>query len=99
MSRPSRGRRRRPMTSWRGTLIVAGVLRGPCLVLAWAFYLSLTIAGQEFLARQWDSLLLESGLLALLLAPWGLWLDRAGGEPSRGAVWLLRWLVFRVMFL
>ncbi|MBX6315410.1 MAG: lipase maturation factor family protein, partial [Isosphaeraceae bacterium] len=48
----------------------------------------------------WDMLLLEAGLLAVLFAPWGtLWLGRAKGEPSHVVVWLIRWLVFRLMFL
>ena len=36
---------------------------------AWALYLSLVVAGQVFLNFQWDALLLETGLLALPLAP------------------------------
>ena len=44
-------------------------------------------------------LLLESGLLALLLTPWGWRLGRANDEPWRFAIWLFRWLVFRLMFL
>ncbi len=80
-------------------LVIAGILPGPCLALLWAFYLSLTVAGQDFLSFQWDILLLESGLLALLLTPWGWRLGRAGDEPGRFAVWLFRWLVFRLMFL
>ncbi|HEX8198947.1 MAG TPA: lipase maturation factor family protein, partial [Isosphaeraceae bacterium] len=63
------------------------------------FYLSLTVAGQDFLGFQWDSLLLEAGLLAILFAPWGLRLDGARREPSHLVVGLIRWLVFRVMFL
>jgi lipase maturation factor 1 len=80
-------------------LMIAGFLPGPCLALLWVFYLSLTVAGQDFLSFQWDMLLLESGLLALLLAPWGWRLGRARDEPARFAVWLFRWLVFRLMFL
>lgn len=79
-------------------VLVAGILPCPCLALLWLFYLSLTVAGQVFLSFQWDTLLLESGLLALLLTPWGWRLDRAGDEPGRFAVWLFRWLVFRLMF-
>ena len=33
--------------------------------MLWGLYLSLTIAGQEFLSFQWDVLLLEAGLLAV----------------------------------
>ena len=80
-------------------LLFAGFLPGPCLVLLWLFYLSLTVAGQTFLSFQWDILLLESGLLAVLLTPWGWRLGRADDEPWRFAVWLFRWLVFRLMFL
>jgi hypothetical protein len=80
-------------------LLIAGILPGPCLALLWLFYLSLTVVGQDFLSFQWDVLLLESGLLALLIAPWGWRLDRARDEPWWFAVGLFRWLVFRLMFL
>jgi hypothetical protein len=82
-----------------GVLSIAGILPGPCLVLLWVSYLSLTVVGQDFLSFQWDTLLLESGLLALLLTPWGWRLGRANDEPGRFAAWLFRWLVFRLMFL
>jgi predicted DCC family thiol-disulfide oxidoreductase YuxK len=81
------------------SLLIVGILPGECLALLWLFYLSLTTVGQEFLSFQWDILLLESGLLAILFAPWGLWIDWAKWEPSRGVIWLIRWLVFRLMFL
>ncbi|MGC8643316.1 MAG: lipase maturation factor family protein, partial [Isosphaeraceae bacterium] len=88
---------------WGGMLmaaaVVAGLLPGPLLVLLWLFYLSLTTAGQVFLGYQWDALLLEAGFLAILLAPWGLWLHQARDEPWRPTIWLFRWLVFRLMFL
>jgi hypothetical protein len=80
-------------------LLVAGILPGPCLALLWVFYLSLTVAGQEFLSFQWDALLLESGLLALLLTPWGTRLGGASDEPWWLPVWFFRWLVFRLMLL
>jgi hypothetical protein len=71
-------------------LLIAGLLPGLCLALLWLFYLSLAVAGQEFLNYQWDALLLEAGLLAVLLTPWGLRLDRAAGAPGGFAVWLFR---------
>src|SRR5207249_2378648 len=63
------------------------------------FYLSLTVAGQDFLGYQWDALLLETGFLAIFFAPLQ-WRSRLGrdGSPSRPIVWLLRWLLFRLMF-
>ena len=88
---------------WGSVLLAAavmiGLMPGPLFCLLWLFYLSLTVAGQEFLGYQWDSLLLEAGLLAILLAPWSRWLKSARDEPWPFAVWLVRWLVFRLMFL
>ena len=80
-------------------LLVVGLLPGACLVVLWLAYLSLVCVGQPFLGYQWDALLLEAGLLGVLLTPWGLRLDRARGEPSGLALGLVRWLLFRLMFL
>jgi len=80
-------------------LLIAGVAPMPVLVLLWAFYLSLVVAGQDFLGFQWDGLLLETGLLAVFLAPAGL-RPRPGSEGPvpLSALWLLRFLLFRLMF-
>ena len=69
-----------------------------CLLLLWLFYLSLCAVGQVFLSFQWDTLLLETGLLAVFLAPWRV---SAGArrEPPRFARGLLGWLLFRLMFM
>lgn len=74
------------------------VARPLCLALLWLCYLSLAAPAQDFLNFQWDTLLLETGLLAGLLAPWKL---RATGreETPRVARWLLWWLFFRLMFM
>ena len=79
-------------------LLVAGVLPRVCLMALWLGYLSLMAVGQPFLGYQWDTLLLEAGLLGILFAPWSLWLGWARREPSLVVVWLIRWLVFRLMF-
>jgi predicted DCC family thiol-disulfide oxidoreductase YuxK len=79
-------------------LVVGAWPRG-CLAGLWLAYLSLVVVSDPFLGYQWDSLLLEAGLLGVLLAPGGLWLARARGEPSRAVVGLVRWLLFRLMFL
>lgn len=80
-------------------LLVVGVAPAASLAALWALYLSLTTIGQDFLSFQWDVLLLETGFLAIFLAPLGLRSSLAhDGEPRREAVWLLRWLVFRLMF-
>ena len=80
-------------------IVVAGVFPGPCLALLWMAYLSLMVVGQPFLGYQWDVLLLEAGLLGILFAPWNARVGWARWEPSRLVLWLIRWLLFRVMFL
>src|SRR5256886_14415616 len=70
-------------------LVVAGVAQAPALALLWACYLSLSVVGQTFLWFQWDGLLLETGLLALLYAP-TRWLPRR--ERERAPSGVIRWL-------
>jgi len=67
--------------------------------LLWMLYLSLTVAGQDFLEFQWDNLLLEAGFLSILLSPLA-WRCRIGCEssPARLPRALAQWLVFRLMF-
>jgi uncharacterized membrane protein YphA (DoxX/SURF4 family) len=80
-------------------LVVMGLAPAPCLFLLWLVYLSLSTICREFLSFQWDILLLETGFLAVFLSPL-LYLPwrRPGAAPSKVVLWLLRWLVFRVMF-
>jgi len=79
-------------------LVLAGCAQAPCLALSWVLYLSLVTAGREFLSFQWDNLLLEAGLLAVLAAPAGIHLSPfRAPEPDRGVLRLLRWLLFRLM--
>src|SRR5204863_9097059 len=67
------------------------------LPILWLLYLSFTVVGQEFLLYQWDALLLETGFLAIFVAP-AVWLDRLHTAPSppRLGKWLLLWLLFRL---
>ncbi len=71
--------------------LLPGILKGRWerLLLAslYVLYLSLDTAGQDFLSFQWDSLLLETGFLAIFLG------------NSKFVVLLFRWLLFRLMFL
>ena len=79
-------------------LLVLGIVPVASLIACWALYLSLTTIGQNFLWFQWDGLLLETGFLAIFLAPWR-WRSRPSTDPppSGLSVWLLRWLLFRLM--
>ena len=79
-------------------LLILNVAPLPSLVVLWVLYLSLAAVGREFLAYQWDVLLLEAGLLAMLFAP-GHLLPRGAARPvSALALFLLWWLLFRLTF-
>jgi lipase maturation factor len=59
--------------------------------LLWLLYLSFVNVGQTFYGFGWETLLLETGFLAIFL----------GGHATRDAIvcpWLLRWVLFRLMF-
>jgi hypothetical protein len=82
-----------------GILLTAGVLPAVVLALLWVDYLSLSVVAREFLSYQWDALLLEAGFLAIFVAPLVLVeRPRAPVPPPRLGVWLMIWLVFRLMF-
>jgi hypothetical protein len=81
-------------------LLIAGIVPTATAALLWLLYLSVTIAGQLFLEFQWDSLLLETGLLSILYTSWS-WREHAADlrEPPvfvRWAIWLL---AFKLTFL
>lgn len=98
------------LLSLLGTLLAVGALLLRPLrhvftyFLLWAAYLSVCQVGQVFLYFQWDSLLLETGFLALLVAPLRQTLQhkqggQAGTSPHEDLpFWLVRWLLFRLMF-
>jgi len=69
-------------------LLIFGFARKAILMLLFLAYLSLVSAGQDFMAFQWDLLLLETGFLAIFAS-----------SSSTAITWLFRWLLFRLMFL
>ena len=77
---------------WAGAglslLVVCNILTRPSLLLLYLLYLSLLYAGQDFMTFQWDTFLLETGFISLLLS-----------FSTRPGIWLLRWLLFRFMFM
>lgn len=83
------------------SLLIIDVLPLIVLPLLWLGYLSLTVGGQDFLNFQWDALLLETGLLAWLWAPAGLFpsLRLEQRQPSPLVRWALWLLLFKLMFL
>ncbi len=90
-------------------LLIFGIAPALSLVALFAFYLSLTIAGQIFLSFQWDVLLLETGFLSIFFAPWRLWPRDLiwWGSPtpatavpvSRAGLFLLKLLLFKLMLM
>src|SRR5205085_1660720 len=82
--------------------VLAGIGFFPALFFfaCWALYLSLVCVGGDFLSFQWDVLLLETGFLTLFLSPLDL-RPNMGQEapPAPIALWLFRWLLFRLMFM
>jgi predicted DCC family thiol-disulfide oxidoreductase YuxK len=77
---------------WAGAglslLLVLNLLPRLSLFLLYVLYLSLFYGGQVFMEFQWDTFLLEAGFLALLLS-----------FATTPGIWLLRWLLFRFMFM
>jgi hypothetical protein len=86
---------------WAGILLsillLTGFLPLPSVAGLYVLYLSLSSAGQVFYTFQWDALLLETGFAAMLVAPLGF-RPSYKTPPSRAAVWVFRFLIFRLMF-
>lgn len=89
-------------TTWVGMVLsvaaIAGLVeRAPIWTsmlawgVLWALYLSIVNVGQTWYSFGWESLLLETGFLAIFLGP-------AHVAPPTLVLWLLRWLLFRVEF-
>jgi hypothetical protein len=88
------------VAAWAGIalscLVITGVADAfvwlPAFVWAamWVLYLSFVNVGQTFYAFGWESILLEAGFYAIFLG--------ARGTSPTIAIWLERWLLFRVMF-
>jgi Lipase maturation factor len=60
-------------------------------LVLWALYLSIVNVGQVWYGFGWETLLLETGFLAVFLGP-------ASVAPPVLVLWLLRWLLFRLEF-
>jgi hypothetical protein len=88
--------------SYAGLTMSLAVLFGFCnaivLFFLWLFYLSIVQVGQVFWGYGWESLLLETGFLSIFLAPpLDLRPFPKGESPPKAVIWLLRFVVFRLM--
>lgn len=80
------------LVCWGGValslMLMFNVLTRLALLALYILYLSLMYGGQSFMTYQWDIFLVETGFLALVMS-----VARTPG------IWLLRWLLFRFMFM
>lgn len=81
-------------------LVIFDVAPAVSLAASWLLYLYFVTIGGDFMSFQWDVLLLETGFLAVFLAPFRLkpW-PAIEEETSIPILWLLRLLLFKLMFL
>ena len=90
------------IVGWIGVVLSVAMIAGlpqagplPLTMLAWvilwALYLSIVNVGQAFYSFGWESLLLETGFLAIFLG-------NAQTAPPTLVLLLFRWLTFRVEF-
>ncbi len=88
--------------AWSGAALSAAMAAGlpnvlplwsviPAWLLLWSLYLSIVNVGQTWYSFGWESLMLETGFLAIFLGN-----DRTA--PPLLAMWLARLLLFRVEF-
>lgn len=87
-----------------GALIWSRMREATNFVVLWLLYFSLYQAGQIFTWFQWDILLLEAGFITIIVAPLGI-LNRPTSNLALSqkahdniSLWLVRWLLFRLMF-
>jgi hypothetical protein len=88
--------------AWIGVVlsvaVLLGVSHGGVMLVLWALYLSIDHVGQRWYAFGWETQLLETGFLAVFLAPWTRIGPRARDRPPLLVhLWLYRWLAFRIM--
>jgi hypothetical protein len=90
------------MLSWAGIILSLLALTGitdhygfgvylAVWIALWVLYQSFVNTGQEFYSFGWEILLLEAGFLVIFLGP-------ASVKVAPVVIWLLWWLLFRVMF-
>ncbi|MFN2474967.1 MAG: lipase maturation factor family protein [Chthoniobacterales bacterium] len=81
-------------------LLTFGLAPVAALLICFACYLSLIIPGEIFFSYQWDILLLETGFIALFVAPWQWRMRRGHDAPlSRIGLFLAKFLLFKLMFM
>jgi hypothetical protein len=76
--------------------VMLGVTNAGVMLVLWTIQLSLHSIGQVFWGYGWELQLLETGMLGALLCPLSTWRPFVSAPPT-STIWLLRWLIVRVM--
>jgi hypothetical protein len=86
--------------SWFGVasslILLLGFANVPLLFLLWLIYLSFINVAQRWLSYGWEMQLVETGFLAMFLVPLLDPRPFPKFPPPVPAIWLARWLAFRV---
>ena len=86
--------------AWTGfflsLLVTFGLANIPLLLILWGLYLSIVKVGQVWYGYGWESQLLETGFLAVFLAPPFNPMPFSSFQPPTIAIILMWWLVIRI---
>jgi lipase maturation factor len=89
------------VSAWTGVTLSALVFWGwanaPMLLLLWLLYMSFVHCGRDWYRYGWEVQLLETGFLAIFLAPFLSARPFPRRPPPLVIFWLFRWLIFRIM--
>src|SRR6185295_14038721 len=78
-------------------LVMAGYANAILMTVLWALYMSIVHVGQDWYGYGWEIQLLETGFLAVFLCPLTSLRPFPAHRPAPLAIWLFRWLIFRIM--
>ncbi|MBV9391802.1 MAG: lipase maturation factor family protein, partial [Verrucomicrobia bacterium] len=88
-------------TAWAGfalsCLVALGFANSILLTVLWLLYMSFVHIGQDWYSYGWETQLLETGFLAIFLAPFFDPQPFPRKPPPVVIIWLFRWLIFRIM--
>ena len=89
------------LVAWTGFIlscvVVAGYANAIMMTALWVLYMSFVHVGQDWYGYGWEIQLLETGFLAIFLCPLLDGRPFPKREPPVVAIWLFRWLIFRIM--
>lgn len=86
---------------WAGVgisfLVMCGYANAIMMFALFVLYLSLDLIGQDWCSYGWDSQILETGFLVMMLCPLLDPRPFSARAPPMIFIWLLRWLIFKIM--